>query len=85
MAQVFISNIGGAATLIGDPPNIIIASKGNLDFNSFLIHMAPMVLVVLAVIIPMLVLMFSKDLKNAKEDRAAVMTLDAKSYIKDKR
>lgn len=84
LAQVFISNIGGAATLIGDPPNIIIASKGNLDFNSFLIHMAPMVLVVLAVIIPMLVLMFSKDLKNAKEDRAAVMTLDAKSYIKDK-
>lgn len=84
LAQVFISNIGGAATLIGDPPNIIIASKGNLDFNSFLIHMAPMVLVVLAVIIPMLVLMFSKDLKNAKEDRAAVMTLDAKSYIKDR-
>ncbi len=84
LAQVFISNIGGAATLIGDPPNIIIASKGNLDFNSFLIHMAPMVLVVLAVIIPMLVLMFSKDLKNDKEDRAAVMTLDAKSYIKDK-
>lgn len=84
LAQVFISNIGGAATLIGDPPNIIIASKGNLDFNSFLIHMAPMVMVVLAVIIPMLVFMFSKELKNAKEDRAAVMALDAKSYIKDR-
>jgi Na+/H+ antiporter NhaD/arsenite permease-like protein len=70
--------------LIGDPPNIIIASKGNLDFNSFLIHMAPMVMVVLAVIIPMLVFMFSKELKNAKEDRAAVMALDAKSYIKDR-
>ncbi|MEY4639364.1 MAG: hypothetical protein RLY13_362, partial [Actinomycetota bacterium] len=43
LAEVFISNIGGAATLIGDPPNIIIASKAGLDFNSFLIHMAPMV------------------------------------------
>ena len=84
LAEVFISNIGGAATLIGDPPNIIIASKANLDFNSFLIHMAPMVLVVLAVIIPMLVLMFNKDLKNNAEDRKSVMTLNANSFIKDK-
>jgi Na+/H+ antiporter NhaD/arsenite permease-like protein len=84
LAEVFISNIGGAATLIGDPPNIIIASKADLDFNSFLIHMAPMVLVVLAVIIPMLVLMFNKDLKNNAEDRKSVMTLNANSFIKDK-
>ena len=84
LAEVFISNIGGAATLIGDPPNIIIASKADLDFNSFLIHMAPMVLVVLAVIIPMLVLMFNKDLKNNAEDRKNVMTLDANSFIQDK-
>jgi Na+/H+ antiporter NhaD/arsenite permease-like protein len=84
LAEVFISNIGGAATLIGDPPNIIIASKANLDFNSFLIHMAPMVLVVLAVIIPMLVLMFNKELRNDPEDRKVAMTLNAKSFIKDK-
>jgi Na+/H+ antiporter NhaD/arsenite permease-like protein len=84
LAEVFISNIGGAATLIGDPPNIIIASKADLDFNSFLIHMAPMVLVVLAVIIPMLVLMFNKELKNNAEDRHSVMTLNASSFIKDK-
>jgi Na+/H+ antiporter NhaD/arsenite permease-like protein len=84
LAEVFISNIGGAATLIGDPPNIIIASKADLDFNSFLIHMAPMVLVVLAVIIPMLVLMFNKDLKNNAEDRKTVRTLNANSFIKDK-
>lgn len=84
LAEVFISNIGGAATLIGDPPNIIIASKADLDFNSFLIHMAPMVLVVLAVIIPMLVLMFNKELRNNAEDRKNVMTLDASSFIKDK-
>jgi Na+/H+ antiporter NhaD/arsenite permease-like protein len=84
LAEVFISNIGGAATLIGDPPNIIIASKADLDFNSFLIHMAPMVLVVLAVIIPMLVLMFNKELRNNAEDRENVMTLDANSFIQDK-
>jgi Na+/H+ antiporter NhaD/arsenite permease-like protein len=84
LAEVFISNIGGAATLIGDPPNIIIASKADLDFNEFLIHMAPMVLVVLAVIIPMLVLMFNKELRNNAEDRKSVMTLNANSFIKDK-
>jgi Na+/H+ antiporter NhaD/arsenite permease-like protein len=84
LAEVFISNIGGAATLIGDPPNIIIASKADLDFNSFLIHMTPMVLVVLSVIIPMLVLMFNNDLKNNAEDRMSVMTLNANSFIKDK-
>ena len=84
LAEVFISNIGGAATLIGDPPNIIIASKADLDFNSFLIHMAPMVIVVLAVIIPMLVLMFNKELRNNAEDRKNVMKLDANSFIQDK-
>jgi Na+/H+ antiporter NhaD/arsenite permease-like protein len=84
LAEVFISNIGGAATLIGDPPNIIIASKADLDFNSFLIHMTPMVLVVLAVIIPMLVLMFNKELRNNAEDRKNVMALDANSFIQDK-
>jgi Na+/H+ antiporter NhaD/arsenite permease-like protein len=84
LAEVFVSNIGGAATLIGDPPNIIIASKAGLDFNSFLIHMAPMVLAVLAVIIPMLVLMFNKELKNKAKDRKAVMKLDASSFIQDK-
>lgn len=84
LAEVFISNIGGAATLIGDPPNIIIASKANLDFNAFLIHMAPMVMVVLAVIIPMLVLMFNKELKNNPEDRKTVMDLHPASFIKDK-
>jgi Na+/H+ antiporter NhaD/arsenite permease-like protein len=84
LAEVFISNIGGAATLIGDPPNIIIASKAGLDFNEFLIHMAPMVLVVLAVIVPMLVLMFHKELKNSPADRKKVMELDASSFISDK-
>ncbi|OYO89983.1 SLC13 family permease, partial [Serratia marcescens] len=39
VAEVFASNVGGAATLVGDPPNIIIASRAGLTFNDFLIHM----------------------------------------------
>ena len=81
LSEIFISNIGGAATLIGDPPNIIIASKANLSFNAFLIHMAPLVLVVLAVIIPILVFIFRKDLVNSESDRIEAMQLNANSYI----
>ncbi|BCI89416.1 hypothetical protein NIIDMKKI_46220 [Mycobacterium kansasii] len=54
IAEVFASNIGGAATLVGDPPNIIIASRAGLSFNDFLVHMAPVVLVVLIVFVALL-------------------------------
>jgi Na+/H+ antiporter NhaD/arsenite permease-like protein len=81
LGEVFVSNIGGAATLIGDPPNIIIASKANLDFNAFLIHMTPISLLVLAFVVPFLVWVFRKSLVNSQPDRNAIMKLDASSYI----
>ena len=81
LAEVFASNIGGAATLVGDPPNIIIASRANLSFNDFLIHMAPLVIVAMIVITPMLVWMFRKELVNTPEDRARIHELDEKSYL----
>ena len=84
LSQVFASNIGGAATLVGDPPNIIIASRANLSFNDFLINMAPWVIVVMLVITPMLVFMFRKQLVNTAADRAKIAKLDESSYIKDR-
>lgn len=83
LAEVFVSNIGGAATLVGDPPNIIIASKADLSFNSFLVHMAPMVILVLLVVIPMIVFLFRKELVNTPEARDAVMKLQAHDFLKD--
>jgi len=83
LAEVFVSNIGGAATLVGDPPNIIIASKADLSFNSFLVHMAPMVILVLLVVIAMIVFLFRKELVNTPEARDAVMTLQAHDFLKD--
>lgn len=83
LAEVFVSNIGGAATLVGDPPNIIIASKADLSFNSFLVHMAPMVILVLLIVIPMIVFLFRKELVNTPEARDAVMTLQAHDFLKD--
>jgi Na+/H+ antiporter NhaD/arsenite permease-like protein len=70
--------------LVGDPPNIIIASRANLSFNDFLIHMAPWVIVVMVVITPMLVFMFRKQLVNTAADRAKISKLDESSYIKDR-
>ncbi len=83
LAGVFSSNIGGAATLIGDPPNIIIASKADISFNDFLIHMAPMVVVVLIVIIPMMVFMFRKQLVNSPADRQALADINPRDFLKD--
>ena len=83
LAEVFVSNIGGAATLVGDPPNIIIASKADISFNAFLIHMAPLVLLVLAVIIPFLVFFFRRELINSPEARESVMRLDEREFLKD--
>lgn len=83
LGEVFISNIGGAATLIGDPPNIIIGSKANLSFNDFLLHMAPIATAVTLVVIPLLVFMFRKALKNNPEERLEAMGLEARTFIKD--
>ena len=83
LSEVFASNIGGAATLVGDPPNIIIASRAGLSFNDFLIHMAPLVILAMLVITPILVWMFRKELVNTAEDRARVHELDASSYLKN--
>ncbi|SUA79181.1 Inner membrane protein YbiR [Nocardia otitidiscaviarum] len=58
IAEVLASNIGGAATLIGDPPNIIIGSRADLSFNDFLWNMAPIVLLVLLVLIALLPRLF---------------------------
>jgi len=84
LVQVFASNIGGAATLIGDPPNIIIASKANLSFIWFLEHMAPVAFFALFLMLPIWLFMFRKDLKNDADARKAIQQLDAKSRITDK-
>ncbi|MEU4579861.1 SLC13 family permease [Nonomuraea sp. NPDC023979] len=85
IAEAMASNIGGAATLVGDPPNIIIASRGGLSFNDFLIHMAPMVVVLMAVFVGLCWLMFGRTFRHDPERAAAVMALDENEAIGDRR
>lgn len=61
IAEILASNIGGAATLIGDPPNIIIASRAGLTFNDFLVHMTPIVIVVFVVFVGLTRVMFRRS------------------------
>ncbi len=85
LAEVFASNIGGAATLIGDPPNIIIGSRAGLTFNDFLVNMAPVVaveLVVFALIVPRL---FRGSFAVDPERVADVMALNEREAIRDRR
>ncbi|BBZ23462.1 SLC13 family permease [Mycolicibacter hiberniae] len=84
MAEVFASNIGGAATLVGDPPNIIIASRAGLTFNAFLIHLAPIVVVVIAVFVVMLPRLFPGSFAVEPDRVADVMALEEREAIRDR-
>src|SRR5215208_6065937 len=84
LGQTLSSNIGGAATLIGDPPNIIIGSAANIDFNSFFIHMAPPILVTFLLGIVLLKIIFRKELKTIINISGKFKAIDEKSLIKDK-
>jgi Na+/H+ antiporter NhaD/arsenite permease-like protein len=81
--EVMASNIGGTATLIGDPPNIIIAGATGLSFNSFIVNLAPIVIVTFAVVMPLLYLVFRRRLHVEERNRRAVMELDALASIRD--
>ncbi len=85
IAEAMASNIGGTATLIGDPPNIIIASKSGLTFNDFLFNLAPIIIVLLGVFVLMCRVMFRSAFVYDAERAADVMELDEREVISDKR
>ncbi len=84
LIEAIASNIGGTATLIGDPPNLLIASRAKLGFMDFIEHLAPVVLVMVVFLILTVWLLFRKRLKVTEEKRLRVMNMDANRLIKDK-
>jgi Na+/H+ antiporter NhaD/arsenite permease-like protein len=85
IAEALASNIGGAGTLVGDPPNIIIASRAGLSYNDFLIHMGPIVVLLMIVFIVLCRWLFRKAFVYHPDKAANVMQLNEKDAIKDKR
>ncbi|HRW19385.1 MAG TPA: ArsB/NhaD family transporter [Dermatophilaceae bacterium] len=85
LAEVMASNIGGTATLIGDPPNIIIASRSGLSFADFLVHLAPLVVVLLAVFVGLCWLFWGRRLRHDPARAERVMRLQRADTINDPR
>lgn len=85
IAEVMASNIGGTATLVGDPPNIIIASRAGLTFNDFLIHLAPLVVVLLVVFVGLCRWLFRSAFVYNPKRAAEIMELDEREAIGDHR
>jgi Na+/H+ antiporter NhaD/arsenite permease-like protein len=82
-AEIFASNIGGTATLIGDPPNIIIGPAADLSFNDFIIHLTPVIAIVMAVQLALTHLLWGTKMSATREARARIMSLDERSMIVD--
>jgi Na+/H+ antiporter NhaD/arsenite permease-like protein len=83
VTQIFASNIGGTATLIGDPPNIMIGSATGLGFMDFLTNLAPVIIVIFIVTILIFKLVYGKKLITSEENKAAIRALKPVDSIKD--
>lgn len=83
VAQILASNIGGSATLIGDPPNILIGSASGLDFNAFLFNMAPVSILILGVFLVVAPVLFRSQLRGSGNDAGALLALDEAAVITD--
>ena len=84
LTEVFASNIGGTATLIGDPPNIIIGSAGGLTFMDFLKELTPVVVIILLIVVSVLALVFKNKLHADQDKMNAVAQIDNSGTITNK-
>jgi len=84
ISQIFASNIGGTATLIGDPPNIMIGAKAGLSFMDFVLNVAPVIVPILLVTIVLFLFVYKKHLHATEEDKKKVLQIDDSDIIKDK-
>ena len=84
-AEIFSSNIGGSATLIGDPPNIMIGSAVGLTFNDFLLNLAPIIPVIMLATLFVIYLIWGRGLKASDEARHRIMQFREREAITDAR
>jgi Na+/H+ antiporter NhaD/arsenite permease-like protein len=84
ISQILASNIGGTATLIGDPPNILISSAAGLTFNDFLVNLAPVTVVIFVAFIGLMALFFRRGLQVPAEVRERALEASADTAIRDR-
>ena len=83
LAQVMASNLGGAATLIGDPPNILIGSAAGLSFSDFVLNLTPVVLLALPLVLGFFYVAFRRELKMSGDAKETIGKLNARGAIRD--
>jgi Na+/H+ antiporter NhaD/arsenite permease-like protein len=83
MAEALLSDTGGVATLVGDPPNIMIGSAAGYNFSYFLIHMGPVVFTALVLTTISLKIIYRKELAKKPQNIDALMRMDERDSIKD--
>ena len=83
LIEIIASNIGGTATLIGDPPNILIAGATDLSFLDFVVNLAPVSAITLVVVVGVLYLAYRRRLRVAPGAQRGIMELDARKSIED--
>jgi Na+/H+ antiporter NhaD/arsenite permease-like protein len=84
VTEALASNIGGTATLVGDPPNIMIASKAGLGYLDFLVVLAPIVLLIMAVFVAVLWVTYGRNMTVAPHLQTAVLTLNPREAVSDR-
>ena len=84
MTQILAANIGGTATLIGDPPNIMIGSAAGLSFNDFILSTGPAVLLVMLATVACFYFIYGRKLQVTREAREIILGLDETKTIKDR-
>jgi Na+/H+ antiporter NhaD/arsenite permease-like protein len=85
MTEALLSNTGGVATLIGDPPNVLISSAANLSFDDFIVHSFPVVIVAWVAALFLLLRLFRRELARQPRNSRAVMELDPAETLNDPR
>ena len=81
--EALSSNIGGTATLIGDPPNIMIASKAKFTFIDFVVHLTPVVIIMMIVFLILIKIVFKRRLQTKEELKQRILAMDEREAIKD--
>ena len=84
ISEIIASNVGGTATLIGDPPNIMIGSAAKLGFNQFIIHACPLVILVFPIVLLTLYFLYKNKLVVSKEAREKLSSIPLKGVITNK-
>ncbi|MDQ3127424.1 MAG: ArsB/NhaD family transporter [Chloroflexota bacterium] len=84
ISQIFASNIGGTATLIGDPPNILIGSAAGLDFVDFLLNLAPVVVIIMVAFVGLMWLAFGRTMDDDADRLDVLATIDPAAAISDR-